>query len=56
MGDVAFLAVIVAFFALTVAYVKGCERIVGPDTDTGVETDAAADEAAALESMARSGR
>jgi hypothetical protein len=32
MADVIFIAVIVAFFALTVAYVKGCERIVGPDT------------------------
>ena len=32
MGDLLFVAVVVAFFALTVAYVKGCERIVGPDT------------------------
>ena len=29
MGDLIFVAVVVAFFAVTVAYVKGCERIVG---------------------------
>jgi hypothetical protein len=33
MGDVIFVAVIVAFFALTLAYVKACERIVGPGPD-----------------------
>jgi hypothetical protein len=32
MGDLLFVAVAVAFFAVTLAYVKGCERIVGPDT------------------------
>jgi hypothetical protein len=32
MGDLLFVAVVVAFFAVTLAYVKGCERIVGPDT------------------------
>lgn len=32
MEDLVFVAVVVAFFALTLAYVKGCERIVGPDT------------------------
>lgn len=31
MGDLLFVAVVVAFFAVTVAYVKGCELIVGPD-------------------------
>jgi hypothetical protein len=35
MGDLIFVAVVVVFFAVTVAYVKGLERIVGPDTDTG---------------------
>ena len=46
MGDLLFVAVVVAFFALTLAYVKGCERIVGPDTplpDDGTEA-AAGDE------------
>ena len=32
MGDLLFVAVVVAFFAVTLAYVKGCERIVGPGT------------------------
>jgi hypothetical protein len=57
MADVIFVAVIVAFFAVAVAYVKGCERIVG--ADTGTATDAAdtdADEAGALASVLRSGR
>ncbi len=29
MGDVIFVAVVIAFFAIAVAYVRGCERIVG---------------------------
>jgi hypothetical protein len=29
MGDLVFLALVVAFFALAAAYVAGCERIVG---------------------------
>jgi len=32
MGDLLFVAVVVAFFAVALAYMKGCERIVGPDT------------------------
>lgn len=46
MGDLLFVAVVVAFFALTVAYVKGCERIVGPDTplpDHGADATAPAE-------------
>ena len=42
MGDLLFVAVVVAFFAVTLAYVKGCERIVGPDTplpDEDVDSD-----------------
>jgi hypothetical protein len=31
MGDLLFVAVVVAFFAVALAYVKGCERIIGPD-------------------------
>jgi hypothetical protein len=41
MGDLIFVALVVAFFALTVAYVRGCERIVGADTG-GLEGDAVA--------------
>lgn len=44
MADVAFVALVVAFFAVALAYVKGCERIVGPDvslptSETGSEVD-----------------
>lgn len=31
MTDIVFVVVVLAFFAIAVAYVKGCERIVGPD-------------------------
>jgi hypothetical protein len=44
MGDLIFVAVAVAFFALTVAYVRGCERIVGRDTDVDADLDTAAGE------------
>jgi hypothetical protein len=51
MGDLIFVVVVVAFFALSVAYVKGCERIVGRDTGAELLGDAdAADAAGALES------
>lgn len=39
MGDLIFVAVVVAFFAVTVAYVKGLERIVGPDAGVVPEVD-----------------
>lgn len=31
MTDLLFLAIVVAFFALCVAYVRLCDRIIGPD-------------------------
>jgi hypothetical protein len=40
MGDLIFVAVVVAFFAATVAYVRGCERIVGRGTGTEPSADA----------------
>jgi hypothetical protein len=42
MGDLIFVAVVVAFFAVTVAYVKGCERIVGRGGQGADADDAAA--------------
>ena len=39
MTDVLLLAVLVAFFALAVLFVRACERIIGPD----LEADAADD-------------
>ena len=49
MGDLLFVTVVVAFFAVTLAYVKGCERIVGPDTPLpeGEGVEAAGDDAVA---------
>jgi hypothetical protein len=48
MGDLIFVAVVVAFPAVTVAYVKGCERIVGRGGQ-GADAD---DAAAAVEASA----
>jgi hypothetical protein len=51
MGDVIFVVVVLAFFALSVAYVKGCERIVGRHTGAELLGDSDGDDAAsALES------
>ena len=33
MADVWVLLLIVAFFALCVGFVRGCDRIIGPDAD-----------------------
>lgn len=48
MADVAFVALVVAFFAVALAYVKGCERIVGPDTPLPDEGAEATDRSDAL--------
>ena len=48
MGDLLFVVVVVAFFAVTLAYVKGCELIVGPDTPRRDEGAEAADGSDAL--------
>jgi hypothetical protein len=34
MSDLAFLAIILVFFALLVAFVIACDRIIGPDEET----------------------
>lgn len=39
MTDVIFVAVVVAFFAIAVAYVKGCAHIVGDDDVVRVSAD-----------------
>jgi len=46
MGDLIFVVVVVAFFALSVAYVRGCERIVGRDTGAELLGDTDTDDAA----------
>jgi hypothetical protein len=38
MGDVVFVVVTVAFFALTVLLVKACDRIIGPAPDGASES------------------
>ena len=33
MGDLIFLIIVLVFFAVTVAFVKACDSIIGPDPD-----------------------
>jgi hypothetical protein len=47
MTDVIFVAVVLAFFAIAVAYVQGCARIVGDDDVVRVDPDDAGSEGAA---------
>ena len=37
MADVAFVAVIIGFFALSAAFVRGCDRIVRSDDDDSAD-------------------
>lgn len=37
MYDAIFLATVVAFFALCVAYIRACDWIIGPDTEFELE-------------------
>ena len=41
MTDVILLAVLAAFFALAVAFVRACERIIGPDVEAEPGPDVA---------------
>jgi hypothetical protein len=58
MGDLIFVAVVVAFFAVTVAYVRGCESIIGSDDVAGARgsVDAEAEDAAAALEASGGGR
>jgi hypothetical protein len=38
--DIILIAVLVAFFALAVLFVRACERIIGPDVEAERVTDA----------------
>jgi len=40
MTDVLLIAILVAFFALSVAFVRACERIIGPDLEADVPAEA----------------
>lgn len=33
MGDLFFVAIVIAFFAVCVVFVKACDSIIGPDPD-----------------------
>jgi hypothetical protein len=46
MGDLIFVAVVVVFFAVTVAYVRACERIVDRGSGAEALVDAEAEDAA----------
>ena len=38
MADIAFVAVIIGFFAICVTFVRGCDRIVRSDDDGSADT------------------
>lgn len=40
MSDVVFVAVLLAFFALATLFVRGCDRVIGPDETELTGTDA----------------
>lgn len=46
MADLLFVVIVVAFFAITVAYVKACDHIIGPDPDLSSAPDTPAGAAA----------
>ena len=54
MRDVIVLAVGAAFFALCVAYVRWCDRIIGPDPDDLDEAELATSSAGSVEPAERS--
>ena len=39
MGDIIFITATLAFFAICVAYVNWCDRIIGPDEFGGEHSD-----------------
>ena len=48
MGDLIFLAVILAFFGVATLLVQACDRIIGPDPDPDPTESPAADDGDAL--------
>jgi hypothetical protein len=45
VADLVFIGVLVAFFAVALLFVKGCDRIIGPDIEVmGDEAEADADQ------------
>ena len=52
MADAIFLLLIVGFFALCVAYIRACDRIIGPDAEFESEELGGLDEDAPVEPVA----
>ena len=48
MADLLFVVITVAFFAVCVAYVRLCDRIIGPDPAPSASTPAVGEEHEAL--------
>lgn len=46
MADLIYVAVIIAFFALTALFVVACDRIIGDEAQTGTRDSAPLEEAA----------
>ena len=46
MADLIFVAVVVGFFALSVVFVRACDRLVGPDTGLAADVPTPATEPA----------
>ena len=44
MYDVVFVATIIGFFLLCVAYIRGCDRIIGPDSEFELDLVAESDD------------
>jgi hypothetical protein len=51
-NDVTFLAIMVAFFALSALFVVACDRLIGPDVDALGEMDESPEPAAAPTDLA----
>jgi hypothetical protein len=47
VADILVVALLVAFFALAVAFVRACERIIGPDLESAAPSETPESEPAA---------
>jgi hypothetical protein len=56
MADIWVLLLIAAFFAVCVAFVRGCDRIIGGDDDLELEATGASEAEVREAEPARSGR
>jgi hypothetical protein len=47
MADIGFILLLIGFFGLCVLFVRGCERIIGPEDDSSAGGERAAEAAEA---------